>query len=190
MQNFTIQTVHTLPEFLSEKIAQYKKEAFQTTRLPRTPQQQAEHEEKYDNQHDRLLFLLAMQEEDVIGGLTLFKRSIPFKNKKIILGGVGGVWTRRDKQKMGVASAVIREAFHVLKQNNCEIVFLNTELDKLGDFYKKFGFHILPREYTFLGKSEKRYIETDGMIANISNESLFKEILDSSEPFDIGRGNI
>ncbi|OGK44626.1 hypothetical protein A2956_03875 [Candidatus Roizmanbacteria bacterium RIFCSPLOWO2_01_FULL_37_57] len=77
-----------------------------------------------------------------------------------------------------------------MKKLKCDIAFLDTNIDSfLGKFYKKYGFVPLNRPYTFLGKSRKRYSDTDGMIAQITSKALFTEILTDSKPFDIGFGN-
>jgi len=188
MKDFKIRLYNKIPEELEEIVNNLKKQAYQKNMGALTETQKNEREDKFCSQKDRFKYLLMFQNREIIGGLTLLKRKIVYNDEKIILGGVGGVWTRVDKRKMGVASLLLRKGIEFLLQNKCDIAFLCTNIKKLGKLYERFGFTPLNREYTFIGRSGKRYYEADGMIANVSSDKIFKKVLKGKIPLDIGRG--
>ena len=99
------------------------------------------------------------------------------------------MWVRIDKRRKGIATLVLKKGMKILKQEKCDIAHLCTDIIKLKSLYSKFGFVPLGKKYTYIGKSGKKYIEKDGMIAPVNSVTKFKEILNSSEIFNIGLGN-
>ena len=189
MRNIKVKAFSKLPDQLAKVAEQFKKEAYQTGKPPYTEKQRAEHEEKFCSQKDRFKYLLAFWGDEIVGGLTLLKREGVFHRKKILLGGIGGVWTRKDKQKKSVATTMLKKAMKVLIQNHCDIAYLRIETKILRRLYERVGFLMLNRRHTFLGKSRKRYYAKDGMIALVTSKIIFNEILQDKKPFDIGKGN-
>lgn len=189
MRNFKVKVFDRLPPKLSKVVEQFKKEAYQVEKPPYTKKQRIEHDEKFCSLKDRFKYLLALQNDEIIGGLTLLKRWVTLQNKKILLGGIGGVWVRLDKQKMGVATTLLKRAILILNKNNCHIAYLRTDIKKLAKLFQKVGFQILSKRYAFLGKSGKRYYGRDGMIAPITSKAIFTKVLQDKKPFDIGFGN-
>lgn len=186
---FLVKVYQEIPDSLIESVNTFKKTAYQGSGPAPTTKQIQEHDEKFCSQKDIAAYLLVFEDKEVVGGLKIMERQIPFQSDSILLGGLAGVWTRVDKQKQGVAQLMIRQAMQMLQKDQCDIAYLCTELDKLESFYQQFGFQKLGRMYTFLGKSGKRYFETNGMIAPISSPKIFKKILKEKAVFDIGRGN-
>lgn len=54
-------------------------------------------------------YLLAVEKNHVIGATRLFKRGIDYARKGIILGGFGGLCTKKGKRRMGVATDLLKE---------------------------------------------------------------------------------
>ena len=156
----------------------------------RTPKEEIIHQEKFCSDSDIKLWILVFEKNMLIGTTAVYARSIKYNGRNILLGGIGKVRVKQENRGEGIASAMMEAAMDQMKKLKCDIAFLDTNIDSfLGKFYKKYGFVPLNRPYTFLGKSRKRYSDTDGMIAQITSKALFTEILTDSKPFDIGFGN-
>jgi GNAT superfamily N-acetyltransferase len=188
MQSFKIKFYKKIPLRLEEIANQQKKIAYQSI-YSFNNQQLSERQDKSSSQNDCFGFLLIFDGRMLIGGLKLFKRKLNLHSSKAVLGGIGGVWVKVDKQRLGVGSALVDEAMQILEANNCDIAFLCTDIKRLGGFYKRVGFKWLKRGYTFLGKSGKRYYDYDGMVATVKSPEVFTKILHSKKSFDIGIGN-
>ena len=135
--------------------------------------------------------LLAIENNNVIGANSLFKREINYNGEKIILGGFGGLFTIREKRKKGVATILLKIGMEELKRLNCDIAFLCTDVENpdMVKLYSQFGFVLLGKSYTFLGKSGTRYTKFDGMIAPVKSKNKFNYILEGKTSLDIGTGN-
>jgi hypothetical protein len=57
------------------------------------------------------------------------------------------------------------------------------------ELYSQVGFIPLGKPYSYLGKSGKRYVEYDGMIAPVKSKNRFDLVMKSEEVLDIGVGN-
>ncbi len=136
--------------------------------------------------------ILALENDSVISTQELFKRSIKYKGKKIILGGLGGLCTIKKRRKRGIATVLLKKGMEDLRKEKCEVAFLCTNIKdpKLVRLYKRFGFVIMKQPYTFIGKSGKRYIEKNGMIAPLRSKTKFNLILKSKKILDIGFGGL
>ena len=80
---------------------------------------------------DGIIALVAVEHARIVGHVMLSKMTAPFK-----AFGLGPVSVRPDRQRLGVGSALIREALRQARQGGCDAVFV------LGDpsFYRRFGF--------------------------------------------------
>jgi len=175
-----------LPSSLKDKYSALEKEAYASKQ---TLEKKAEHEDKYCSKKDIFSCLVAFEDGEIIGATKLVKRKLKNSDGLLTLGGFGGVWTRKDKRRKGIATAILKQGMKVLKSKGCDIAYLCTDVDNLKDLYSKVGFVALGKNYTFVGKSGKRYFENDGMIAPVNSEKKFKQILKDKKPLDIGVGN-
>lgn len=153
----------------------------------RTPKILAEEEEKFFSQPRA--WLVAFDEDEIIGITALHQRRIRFESQDIILGGVGRVCTRRDKRRQGIAASMLKKAVGTLKKWGCDIAFLCANVKESGALYSKAGFVPLGRSYTYTGRSGRLYEETNGMVAPIKSPGLFEEILSSKDKLHLGHGN-
>ncbi|HSW88200.1 MAG TPA: GNAT family N-acetyltransferase [Candidatus Saccharimonadales bacterium] len=147
--------------------------------------------EMFANKKDRFKYIVAFNGEEVIGIVIVFKREIEFHGKKIILGGLGGVGTKKEYRGRGIASEMLRKSDIVLKKAVCDVAYLGTDINDplLLKLYAKFGFVLLNRAYSYLGKSGKKYFENDSLIAPINSQEIFNEVLADKKPFYIGESN-
>lgn len=157
----------------------------------RTSEKQEEHDDQFCSQGDYYKFVLALEDNNVIGSVTILKRRIIFKSKKIKLGGLGGVCTHPDKRRRGIASRLLKVALSEMKKAGCDIAYLCADTSSLSKLrmYGEIGFVPLNHQYTYLGKSGRRYYENNGMIAPINSNDIFNLVVKDNEPFDIGQGN-
>jgi len=172
---------------LSEKISKLLESCF--TQKNKIPEEKAEHDDKYCSKKDRIGFSLAVKENQVIGVVVILKRIIPYQGKQIILGGIGGVCINEKFRRKGIAKKLLKIAVGKLKEEKCDIAYLCTDTENLVVLYEPFCFNKLKKQYTYLGKSGKRYFEWGGMIAPINSTALFQQIMEGKESFDIGIGN-
>lgn len=186
---FTIEIFDSLSADLDEKVKRYRKQAHLTDKPPLTAKEEAKHNDKYCSLHDRLKQLLAYEKDEIIGGTILYKRVIPYNGQDILLGGIGGVWTRKDKRRQGAARMHLKKGMQILNNEKCDIVYLCTDITRLSPLYEAHGFKHLKNGHTYLGASGKRYLDKDGMIAPLRSKLLFNQILTDKKPFDIGSGN-
>ncbi len=138
-----------------------------------------------------IAYLLAIENNLVIGVVELYKREISYQGKKIILGGFGGVCTAKNKRRRGVATALLKKGIQELKFRGCDIAYLCTDVDDpvMIKLYSQVGFVPLKKPYTYLGKSGKRYTEEYGLIAPVKSKDKYNLVMDGKEIFDIGIGN-
>ncbi len=135
--------------------------------------------------------LLAIEKNYIIGTVRLFNREVSYNKKKVILGGVGGVCTRKDRRKRGIATTLLKRAMEELNAKKCDIVFLCTDASnpKRVRLYSQVGFVILKKPYVYFGRSGERYIEKNGMIAPLRSRVKFNLIINGKKLFNIGNGN-
>jgi predicted acetyltransferase len=146
-------------------------------------------DEKFCSQNDRVGYVFAMKNNEIIGAVIILKRQIKFEGTNIVLGGIGGVAVIKKYRQQGIASSLLKRALSQLKKESCDLAYLCTFIEKLGRLYQPFGFVPLGRQYTFLDKSGNRYFEADAMIAPINSPKKFHLVLSGKEILDIGRGN-
>jgi predicted N-acetyltransferase YhbS len=136
-------------------------------------------------------FLLAIENHSVIGTLLLFKRKIDYKGERIILGGIGNLCTKKEKRRMGVATALLKKAMEELNTQKCDVAYLCTDIHNpsMVKLYARVGFGPLNKPYTYLGRSGKRYTETDGIIAPLQSNEKFGLIMNGKDILDLDTGN-
>lgn len=156
----------------------------------RSPEKQAEHDDRFSGKKDIDKAIVAIENGQIIGCITTLKRTITFEGENIVLGGIGAVCTHPDKRRMGISSALLAASKVELQKAGADIAYLCTDVDEEGQWlYSKIGFVPLRRSHTYLGPSGQRYFDDDGMIAPINSPEVFKRVMASREPFDIGSGN-
>jgi predicted GNAT family N-acyltransferase len=135
---------------------------------------------------------LAIEKGNVISSVELFKRNIRYKGKNISLGGLGGVCTTKKRRNRGIATLLMKKGMDDFKKQKFDIAFLGTNIKnpKLVRLYNNIGFVVMKQPRVSTGKSGKRYVEKDGMIAPIKSRSKLNLILKSKEILDIGLGGI
>lgn len=185
-------TIH--PSFLPSLIARSVKEldllCF-THHGALTDKQHADGADRFCAQDDLIYYILAWEKDQLIGETRVFQRKILFNGQKIVLGGIGSVATHPDHRKQGIATKMVKRGMDFLKKDLCDVAYLCADGQSLAalEFYESFGFRRLLQNHTYLGRSGKRYTDTDGLLAPVGTKKVFKQILAAASPFDIGVGN-
>jgi len=146
------------------------------------------HSDQFCSQKDLISHVLAYRNQLFAGACMLFSRKV-FGDRPLLLGGIGGLFVKKEWQHQGIATAIIKKAIDQLIKEGCDLAYLCTDVDHLGSLYEPFGFTPLKQGHTYLGKSGNRYTEYDGMLAPVKSRRLFRQIIDNPIPFDIGLGN-
>ena len=129
-------------------------------------------------------YCIAYENDQIVGVGNILKRSIEYKGKSILLGGLGGGCTHEEYRERGVSTAVTQARLECLKQEGCDVAFLCTS-EHLIDHYTKLGFTPLNTKYKATGISGKVYLGEGGMIAPVCSQKVFEERMDSKEVFDL-----
>jgi predicted N-acetyltransferase YhbS len=157
----------------------------------RTPEQQAEHRDRFCDVGDAVRRVVAVDGGTVVGLAIAYRRAIRFAGWPLTLGGLGDVCVAPDYRRRGIALRLIRAALDELRWVGCDVAYLCARLDKPGltELYGQAGFVRLNHGHTYVGASGQRYMDHDGMIAPVLSQKLFEAIMVQPEPFDIGQGN-
>lgn len=185
---FEVHTYAELPSEFKQQIRLLKEKAF---RQFDSEEERQENDDKFDSPIEDFLHILAVEDHQVICTLSLVKRILSWNGERIALGGIGGVVTRKDRRQRGLASTLLGLAMKQLHKAGCDIAYLCTDVKdpiKRG-LYERVGFVIPSQGHTYLGKSGKRYTDTDGMLAPVRSRRIFENVLRDKQPFDIGVGN-
>lgn len=154
--------------------------------------------EKDLREHRRLLYfsqpfahILLKDNKRLISYLRVFVRTASWKNKPIMIGGIGSVATDQEYRGKGIATRLLEKARWVLGEKHVDFALLQTYTPKGGKLYDRVGFYLANKGYTFLDANNKLHTvkEKDVMVAPVKNSEILKEILDSKELLHIGRGD-
>lgn len=184
---FAIKTYKKLSPVLSKRIEKFKSEEMDPDEM-RTPEQEKEMIDRYHSEKNKTSYILALHKKEIIGRVVVLKRIITLNNKQIVLGGIGGVRTHIKWRRKGIARALSKKALEILKDEKCDVAFLCTRKE-IFSLYEKLGFKPLDRQFTYTGRSGKVYFDWDGMLAPITSQSVFEEIMQDDKPFDLCGGN-
>ena len=181
-----VKLVSALSAEMADRVNRHISENFYA-KGKRTPNLLAEEEEKFYS--EPRAWLLAFEKDKVIGTTALHQRKIQFKKQDIILGGIGRVCTRKDRRRQGIAALMLKDAVTTLKSWDCDVAYLCANIKESGALYEQAGFIPLSKSFTYYGRSGKLYEESNGMIAPLTSQSIFKEIIASKQKLHLGPGN-
>lgn len=185
-----VQMYTEIPVELHEKINAFNDQYEADEPDTRTPEQLSLDRDKHSSEPYAHLFY---REDDgsIAGMLDLHTREVDVDDEKIMVGGIGGVVTLKEKRGRGIASELLRQAMDELRKSGHDIAFLNTDTTnpKLVTLYERSGFEIFQKPYTYLGRSGKRYTELGGMIASLQSPEKLEKIKKSTDDFNLGQGN-
>lgn len=134
-------------------------------------------------------YLFAMLGNKAISRVALFKREVIFDNRKIQLGGIGGVCVTADHRHHGVASSMLKRALVILNKEKCDIACLNVDLEKkVYRVYEKLGFKMMEREITFENSKGQLIKENGTMFIPVCSQEIYDFIMNSKNTFHYGKG--
>ncbi len=190
VENFNFEIFDQVPEELVEQVDKLLEADESNNRVRSTDSLSEYSKERYFTPQDRFKYVVALNKDEVVGIILLFKKEIDFKSKKILLGGIGGVGTKAEYRDKGIATKMLSMVGEILQEVGCDVGFLDADIEdpKLVKIYGRIGYVILGRDTIFSGKSGKKYFSPDGMIAPVNSQELFEEVLKAKEPFNIGQG--
>ncbi len=176
MENIEIKFLRIIPERLFQKIDQLLLETESGNRIGDNSSLPKDRQDRLYNKHDRVGYVIAFDERIVVGIIIVFKREIQLHGEKLILGGIGGVCTKKEYRRRGIGTEMIKVAKKSLEDSACEVAFLRTDTQdpRMIKLYGTIGFVILGKPDTYRGKSGKQYTDKDGMIAPILSREKFQ----------------
>ncbi len=191
MKEFAFEVFKQIPDHLQSEVESGKKQAFHEDEALNTTEKRQKHDDRFCSQLDRFMYLVAFSSTHVVGSMTLLKRKTVFEGKPLLVGGIGGIWTHEDYRNQGIATRLLQKGMDILKENNCDIAYLCTDVENPAriHLYGKVGFVPLHKPHVYLGKSGKKYTDTDGMIAPLKSEIIFQKILNGNKVLHLGTGN-
>ena len=142
-----------------------------------------------DFYHPMSAQVLAYADDQLVGWAGVHETEQNYLGKMIKLGGYG-ICTHPDWQRMGIASKVAKKAMEFIKKSGCEVGFLSVNLDDKDSIklHEKFGFIMLPQQFSWTNSFGEVKKDVGGMIAPIGSRKLFEYILSSDELFYVGHG--
>ncbi|HZO30313.1 MAG TPA: GNAT family N-acetyltransferase [Chloroflexota bacterium] len=189
VSSIEIKAYDRLPDDLREAARALARASFRDPDA--TDEERAENRDRFSAQGDAFKLIVAVRAGEVVGFAVAYRRQIRFAGWPIVLGGIGDVCVSPDLRRQGVATRLTLSAIDELKWAGCDVAYLCARLDKPGltELYGRAGFRRLQYGHTYLGRSGRRYVDQDGMIAPVLSQQLFEAIMVQPEPFDIGQGN-
>jgi len=132
--------------------------------------------------------VLAWYRNEMVGCVSVFKRTITFEERPVTLGGYGGTCTREDLRGQGIGSRVCGVAMDTLHAEGCEIAMLAVDKDgSTNRFYERQGYRVLGRSFEIVtGKGQRVAPDDVAMIAPVRSEEIFQQVLASRQPLFLG----
>jgi predicted N-acetyltransferase YhbS len=153
---------------------------------------EGEHREladRYSSEADTIGYLLATVGDELVGTIRLFERPVPFHERTVRLGGLGGVGTHPAWRGRGIAEAMVHAAMDELRRRGAEVAYL-CAVPELGQrLYAKADFVALGRPYTYRGRSGTAYTDHDGWLAPLTAPALCAAMLADPQPLDLAGSN-
>lgn len=190
-ENLSIKVFEVIPDSLIYQVDRLLAENESNNRILNEELLSMWSKERFINQKDRYKYIVAMINQTVVGIIIVFKRTLPYKGKNIILGGLGGVGVQKEYRGRGIGTKMLAAAKKTLELSDCDVAFLGTDIQdpQMLKIYGRIGFVPLNRAFSYTGKSGEVYEDrTAGMIAPIHSQDLFNQILKEPRPFFIGVG--
>ena len=154
-----------------------------------TEEQRWENNDRYSSDADTIGYALTYIGDELVGGMVLLERALPYDGRTVRLGGIGGVATNPDWRGRGIAEATLRAAMDELRRHGAEIAYLCAVPELGRRLYAKAGFAPLGRPYTYRGRSGKPYTDHDGWLAPLTDPALCAAMLADPEPLDLAGSN-
>jgi ribosomal protein S18 acetylase RimI-like enzyme len=186
-----IKVFDVIPDNLVTQVDQLLEENESNNRVMNEESLSAWSKERFDNRKDRFKYIVAITNQMVVGIIILWKRTVQYHGKPIVVGGLGGVGVQKEYRGRGIATSMLTTAKETLDLSDCDVAFLGTDIHdpQMLKIYGRIGFVPLNKAFSYEGKSGEHYEDaTSGMIAPIHSHELYNEILKDTEPFNIGIG--
>lgn len=154
--------------------------------------------EKNLKKHRALLYfsqpfahVILRNDQELISYLRVFIRQIIWKDKTILLGGIGSVATNQKYRGKGIATELLKKAMETLENEGVDFALLQTYIPKGSKLYSRVGFFSAKKGYLFLDANNELNIvkAKDVMVAPVSNNKILEEVLFSKIPLHIGKGD-
>jgi ribosomal protein S18 acetylase RimI-like enzyme len=192
-QKVDIKVFDVIPDNLVNQVDQLLEENESNNRIENEESLDEWSKERFDNKKDRFKYIVAITNQRVVGIIILWKRTIQYHGKPIVIGGLGGVGVQKEHRGKGIVTNMLTLARETLDLSECDVAFLGTDIrdPQMLKIYGRIGFVPLNKAFTYIGKSGERYEDTTaGMIAPIHSQELFSEILKDKAPLNIGIGTL
>jgi len=134
-------------------------------------------------------YLFAFVGDEIISRAALFKREVKFAGESIVVWRIGGVCVGKNYRHHGVASSLVKRALIILRDQLCDVVCLNVDLEKkVYSLYEKLGFTMMEREISFENVRGEIVKDKGTMFIPLVSPEKYNLIMNSSETFHYGRG--
>ena len=135
---------------------------------------------------DPMAYVLCYLSGELVGCASAYLRDIEHEGHMLRLGGISIVCTRRDMRGQGVATQVCTEIMQLLKDANCDVVFLATS-EMARPVYEKMGFHPL-KVFSWENIHGQVKTGTNGMVAAVRSPAMAEAIWQNEHTFHVGKG--
>lgn len=134
--------------------------------------------------------MLASRDATIIGQTELFEREVLFENRRILLGGIGGVCVAASERHQGVGGDMVKRGLAVLRRRGCHIACLSADLREHpdGGLYHRLGFRLMGRRVSFEDVHGRQRYDSDEMFSPVCSKETYDLVMSSGKTFHIGRG--
>lgn len=132
--------------------------------------------------------VLAWHGNEMVGCVSVFKRTITCEGRPVTLGGYGGTCTREDLRGRGTGSRVCGVAMETLHAEGCDIAMLAVDKDgSTNRFYERQGYRVLGRPFEIVTAKGQRVFPDDvAMVAPVRSGEIFEHVVASRQPLFLG----
>jgi predicted acetyltransferase len=119
------------------------------------------------------LCLVACEDGRVVATAQIFDRAVNLAGARVPMGGIGSVYTMECRRGQGLASALLKLGLQKMGLQGFEVSLLFAE--RL-DFYARFGWRPLTRQFTAIADAQKIRAPTDFGLAQFSEPRDLEEV--------------
>ena len=135
-------------------------------------------------------WILAFENQTIVGQVELHKRTLQFDGKQMLLGGLGGTCVTTSARGRGIAKAIVKKGLEVLAEEKCDVACLNADIRNHpnGGVYSQLGFRVMKRRISFADVYGGKRCDSGELFAPVCSKEIYDLIMNSRKTFHVGRG--
>lgn len=135
--------------------------------------------------------ILAYNNNELVGCLTLHKRNMKFDGRELVLGGAVGACVAEYVRGRGIATKMMKKELEILGEQKCDVACLNADSVKRKTayrLYQRLGFKLMKRKISFEDIHGNIRYDTGTMFIPLRSKEILNHIMNSNKTFHYGKG--